>query len=249
MVLATLLAGAAQAGPAGFGPGEQTTYEVRLLGVTAGQAQVTVGWPTTRDGQSVWPLVCVGRTTSVASVMRLNDRFVSFWAPEEQRSIGADFFVDEGGARRREAYRYDFAQARVFAHKQREGEGPYDVDYDADQEMGDLTSAAFTLRGRALKVGEAHEMTIFTGHKTYRLHATVEALEDVTTPLGTEPAYRVSITTDFTGGAATQGNVTVHFTADARQLPVRAEAQFLVGHLVVEAVKYEAGHSTKGSAP
>src|SRR3990167_2215670 len=94
--LMVVVAGAAWASPAKggsvFGPGEQTTYEVSFMGVTAGRAELTVGWTMEQFGREVWPLVCVGETTSLAAVYPLKDRFITYWDPLERRSVGADFF-------------------------------------------------------------------------------------------------------------------------------------------------------------
>ncbi len=70
-----VLATAASASP--FTVGEQTSYEVSWLGLTAGKASITVGWPVEQEGRQVWPLVCVGTSTGAASIFPVTDRFVS----------------------------------------------------------------------------------------------------------------------------------------------------------------------------
>ena len=51
----------------------------------------------------------------------------------------------------------------------------------------------------------------------------------------------MTVNTDFSGQLETQGLVTLFYTADEKHLPVRAEADFLLGKVVLEAVKYEPG--------
>ncbi len=224
-----------------FGPGEHIAYQVRYLGITAGIADLTVGATMQRDGHDVWPIICVAKTTSVASIYRLNDRFISYWDAKQARNVGSDFFVDENGSRRKERYRYDRDAAKVFADKRKEGSEPTSRDYDIEATALDLAAAGYWLRNVPLVVGASHEKPIFTGSKQFVMHATVEARESIVTPLGTVDVYRVSVTTDFKGSVATKGNIRVFYTADAKQLPIRAEAEFVIGSVVAEAVQYEQG--------
>jgi hypothetical protein len=241
--LSTLVSVVALAGPEGppFSPGEQASYEVRFLGVPAGVAQVTVGLRTQQQGKLVLPLVCVGQTTSVASVFQVNDRFISYFDPQSNKPVALDYLVDENRKRRRERFRFDAEQSRVFATKKKDGQGAYDVDYEVPANTMDLASAAFWLRTQSIVVGAVHEIPIFTGARWYPMRATVEGTETISTKLGDVPVFRVSITTDFQGNAATKGNLVVYFTADERKLPVRATAEFVVGTAVADIVQYLPG--------
>ena len=105
----------------------------------------------------------------------------------------------------------------------------------------DLAAAAFWLRSHDIVVGAVHEMPIFTGAKWYPMKATIEAKETITTKLGETSAYRVSISTDFQGNAATKGNILVWYTADEKKLPVRVRADFVVGNATADIVQYMPG--------
>lgn len=229
--------------PVPFGPGEQATYEVSFLGVPSGIAQITVGLRTDQYGARVLPLVCVGQTTSLANVFPIKDRFVSYFDPAQRKSVGVDYFIDENRMRRKEQFRFNQEPQKVFAHKKKEGQGPYDVTYDVPDGTMDLASASFWLRSRDIVVGAVHELPIFTGAKWYQMRATVEAKETITTKLGETSAYRVSITTDFQGDAATKSNILVWYTADEKKLVVRARAEFVVGNVTADIVQYLPGSS------
>lgn len=224
-----------------FGPGEQTTYAVKYLGITAGLAQVTVGWKIEQFDREVWPLVCVGKTSDAAAVFPVNDRFVSYWDPVTREAVGADFVADENRQRRRERYQYDAASHEAIATKQKAGEKPRESRYAIDPGTLDLASAAFHLRNQKLEAGRFYEMPIFTGVKVYRLKATVLGKETIATPLGQLDVLRVTVNGDFNDKLATKGLMTLFYTADDKQLPVRAEAEFVLGKVVLEAVKYEPG--------
>lgn len=224
-----------------FGPGEQTTYAVKYLGLTAGVAQVTVGWKMEQFDREVWPLVCVGKTSDAAAVFPVNDRFVSYWDPVTREAVGSDFVADENKQRRRERYRYDFAAKEAIATKQSAGEKPREARYAIEPGTVDLASAAFRLRNEKLEAGRFYEMNIFTGVKTYKLKASVLGKETISTALGRLEVLRVTVNGDFNDKLATRGLMTLFYTADDKQLPVRAEAEFVLGKVVLEVVKYEPG--------
>lgn len=243
--LVGVVASAAVAGTTPFGPGEQSLYEVSFLGVPTGVAQVTVGLRTEHHGKTVLPLVCVGKTTLPTSFFQINDRFVSYYDPDQRLPVAADFFVDEGPRdRRKEKFHFDRDASRIFAHKKRDGQGPYDVDYDLALGVTDLASATFKLRSLPLKVGETHEMPVFTGAKSYLMRVSVDGRETLSTKLGEVPVYKLKATTDFNGSAKTKNEVLIYVTADEKQLPVRIQADFVVGSAVADIVQYLPGSSS-----
>lgn len=246
LVPALALAEAPQSKRSAFGPGEQTTYEVSYLGVPTGVAQVTVGWKMEQFGREVWPLVCVGQTTSVAAAFPVKDRFVTYWDPRASRSVGADFFVDENRQRRRERYRYDFDALKAFTTKQKEGQEAWENAFDIDPSTMDLAATAFSLRNVPLEIGAVHRLPVFTGVKLYQATATVVGKETIETGLGPQEVYRVTVNGEFNGKLATKGLMTVYYTADARQVPVRAEAELVLGNVVLQATRYEPGRAVMG---
>lgn len=240
MLLAPGLA-AAKAPRNVFGPGEQTTYEVSYLGIVAGTAQLTVGWKMQQFGREVWPLVCVGQTAQVGNVWPIKDRFVSYWDPLAGHSVGADFLADENKYRQRDRYEYDFAGQQAIVTRQKEGRPPYELRYEIPPGTMDLAAAGFGLRNTPLVPGTEREIPIFTGVKLYTMKATVVGKETLETRLGTVEVYRVTVNGDFNGKLATRGLMTLFYTADDKQLPVRAEAEFLLGTVRLDATKYLPG--------
>lgn len=251
VLLLTLLTSAATAEensgkPASaFGPGEQTTYAVSYMGLVAGRAELTVGWKMQQFGHEVWPLVCVGETTHLGAIWPLKDRFITYWDPVERRTLGADFFVNENKHRRRERYAYDFDALEAIVSRKVEGSPPTERRFEIERGTLDLAAAGFGLRNVPLVPGAVHELPIFTGSKLYKMQVTVVGREMLTTALGQLEVHRVTVNGDFSGKLATQGLMTLFYTADEKQLPIRAEAHFILGQILIEAVKYEPGHGTK----
>lgn len=223
-----------------FGPGEQVKYSVSYLGVIAGSATVTVGAEMKQWGQAVWPLVTVARSESVADVYPIRERFVSYWDERGQRTVGSDFYSDENHKKLYQRIRLDGSdKAQVL--KKWEGQEPLEEARDVPLLVHDMESVAFVLRNKDLQVGETHEAPVFTGSKTFVVKGTVEAKETITTALGEREVYRVRVETDFSGGLASKRDMLAYFTADARKVPVRVSAEFLIGTLVAEVTSYEPG--------
>ena len=243
LIAATALAG----GPTSvFGPGEQTTYEVSYMGIRAGRAELTVGWGMEQFGHQVWPLVCVAETTDLAAIYPIKDRFITYWDPLQRRTLGADFYARENKFRVKERYAYDFEAGQATVTRESPGWPTTERHFDIEQGTVDLAAAGFSLRNLPLVVGAVHELPIFTGLKLFKMQATVVSKEMLSTALGELEVYRVTVNGDFSGKLATQGLMTLFYTADEKQLPVLAEAKLLLGHVRIEAVKYAPGQKMTG---
>jgi hypothetical protein len=224
-----------------FGPGERVKFEVSVLGIPAGTANISVGSPQERFGRTVWPLVCVGRTSHLAAIYPIDDRFISYWDPEEQNAAGSEFYVDENRRRRRERYWYSLDTKEAVVERQLQGEPKTERRMPMDERAMDLAAAAFRLRNFPLEFGDRYRIFVFTGVKTFEMTAQVEGKETIQSGLGPMEAIRVTMNGDFNGRLETRGLMTLFFSADLHHVPVRAEADFLFGSLRIDAVEFQAG--------
>jgi hypothetical protein len=231
-----------------FGPGEQTTYEVSYLGITAGKAEITVGWEMEHKGRTVWPLVCVGETNETTSKLyKIKDRLVSYWDPAAREAIGADFFVNESKHRAKERFNFDLEANTATVVREAPGWPTTERHYQLEEGTVDLAAAGFIFRNYKLVPGESHLLPVFTGARTYRMRVTVVGKENLKTGLGELEVYRVTFNGEFSGKLAAQGLMTIFYTTDEKQLPVRAEAKLALGSVKIDAVKYEAGRRYSGA--
>lgn len=228
-----------------FGPGEQLTYRVAYLGLPAGSAEVTVGAEVTRGGRSVWPIVAVARTEALAAVYPLRDMFVSYFDYRTGRTVGSDLLMDEN--RRRRRVRIDFGQdgQPTQVLRQREGQPPEREEHALEDGTIDLTAVAFVLRREALKPGDVYELPVFTGARSFRLVARVEGAEVLSTTLGDTRVLKVRVGTQFAGKLAARSDLVVYLTADRAHVPVRVEADFVLGKLVAEMTSYKPGRTVQ----
>jgi hypothetical protein len=244
MLLSLLLSGAAlaQGGTSSaFGPGEQARYRIQYLGVTAGTAQVTVGAPMKQWGKEVWPIVSLAKSDAIAGVWPVKDKYVSYWDFGSQRVLGSDMHEDQNNKRRR--VRVKLGEDGKSAHvvKQKEGEQPREYTHELAEGTLDVAGATFALRNRVLEVGQEYAYPVFTGSRSFMMRAKVEARETLDTKLGKQDVYRMRVYTDFSGKLASKRDMVAWFTADARRLPVRIEAELALGSLVAELMEYQQG--------
>ncbi len=224
-----------------FGPGEQSLYRIQYLGVTAGTAQITVGAPMKQWGQPVWPIVSLAKTDPAIGVYPIKDKFVSYWHAGGQRSLGSDFFVDENNKRRRQRIQLQDDGRTAHVIKQQEGAEPVEVTHEVPLGAMDLASATFALRNRELVEGQEYTYPVFTGSKSFMLRAKVDGRERMKTALGEREVFRVKFQTEFSGKLQTQREIVVYLTTDPSHVPVRLEADFVLGSIVAELSEYKQG--------
>jgi hypothetical protein len=230
-----------------FGPGEQSLYRVQYLGVTAGTAQVTVGAPMKQWGKQVWPIVSLARTDALIGAWPIKDKFVSYWHAEGQRSLGSDFFVDENNKRRRQRIQLQEDGRTAHVVRQKEGAEATEATHELPAGSMDLTSAAFALRNRGIADGQEYVYPVFTGSKSFMLRAKVDGRQRLMTALGEQEVFRVKIQTEFSERLQTQRDIVAYFTTDPSHVPVRIEADFVLGSMVAELTEYKQGHMAAGT--
>ncbi len=227
-----------------FGPGEQALYRVKYLGVTAGTAQITVGAPMQQWGQQVWPIVSLAKSDPIIGVWPIKDKFVSYWHSEGQRSLGSDFFADENHKRRRQRIQMNEDGRIAHVVRQKEGAAPVEATHELPEGTMDLAGATFALRSRGLVEGQEYHYPVFTGSRSFVMRAKVEGRQLLKTLLGEREVFRVKFQTDFSARLKTQRDITAYFTTDPSHVPVRVEADFVLGSIVAELTEYKQGSLT-----
>jgi hypothetical protein len=227
--------------PAAFGPGEQATYRLQFLGLTAAIAQVTVGAETSQWGQEVWPIVTTAHTEPRIKWFPVRDMFVTFWEPDKRRTIGSKLLVDENHRRRKQEIQIDHEKGVATVVKQSEGAEEDRSSLQVPNDVMDVTSATFALREHPFEVGASFEVPVYTGRKLLTLKAHVEGRQTLSTVMGARDVFRVRIQASFTGSLQSKGDLVAYVAADATHLPVYIEAPFVLGKLVAELTDYQPG--------
>jgi Protein of unknown function (DUF3108) len=240
VVLALLLAAAPGATPEGsLGPGEQIIYRVRWLGLPAGTADVTVG-AESPDRPGSLPLVTNGRSDLVVHPIR--NRIISWWDPASGGSRGLEMYSDENRKRRRLKIEFDRSAGKAQVFRQNEGESPKESQVEVPPGASDVASAVFFLRTARLADGDTISLPIFTGAKLFRGLAEVEGHGPLETPRGERQAVKVRLRTEFSGNLSAR-EVRIWFSDDPAHVPMRLEADFALGPVVVEWTDYKPGRA------
>ncbi len=229
------MAGRARALP--FEPGEDFVMKVHLLGLPAGDLRVAVGQGQL-DGVSTWPLEMHLKTTGLVGWMyALDESFVSHFDPAANDSLGYDLKDTVHGRPHEEHARY-FGQA-AFMRTVLAGRAKIAIRPILPGAM-DMLAAIFRLRSEPLG-GSAVRIPIFTGTKSWFLDARVIGHERVSTDAGSFPTVVLRCRTFFKGKFASDREITVWLSDDARRIPVKIEADFAIGSLDAVLEKFHGG--------
>lgn len=231
-----------------FGPGEASVYRVEYLGITAGSAKITVGSEMEQWGQKVWPIVTLARTDSLGAVFPIKEKFVTYWDPAANCTIGSDLYAEENKKRRRQRIKLN-GDGKAEVTKQRDGEAEVQETHEVQEGTLDIAAAALALRNRELVVGQEHELPVFTGKKSFLLKAKVESKETLKTKLGEREVFKVRAATQFSGKLASKRDMIVYLATDPSHMMVRLEAEFLIGSLVAELTEYQPGREVAMRMP
>ena len=240
MVLALMLTAAPvePLAPGALGPGEQIIYRVSWLGVPAGTAEVSVGAESTERPGSL-PIVTNGRCDLV--VYPIREKIVSWWDPASGHSRGLEMYSEENRKRRR--MKIDFeSEGKAHVFRQTEGESPRESRVEVPPGAVDVAAAVFLIRTARLQDGDELSIPIFTGSKVFRGIARVEGRGPVETPLGEKQAVRVRLRTEFSGKLSAR-ELHIWFSDEAAHVPMRMEADFALGPVVVEWTDYKPGRA------
>jgi hypothetical protein len=226
-----------------FGPGEQATYRVQYLGLTAGTAQVTVGSEVNQWGRGVLPIVSVATSDPKLIFFPIRNRFVTYWDHATGRSIGSELFADENGKKRRQRIRLDHDTGEAHVVKQKYGEQPQESVHQVQPGTADVAAATFLMRSQPLEDGREFQVPVFTGTKSFVMYARVEGRMKLRTPLGEREVFKVRAQVDFSGKLQSRKDMFAYLTTDPAHVPVRIEADFVLGPIVAELTDYRSGRT------
>lgn len=243
VLAAVLTATAALGAPAerAFGPGELATYSVSYLGLPAGEAQIMVGNPTEQLGPHVWPIVCTARSTNLATTLRIRDKFVTWWDDKNMRTLGNELFADEFHTRRHTSIQFGNPEGKAQVTRRHEDQPVRESEWDVEEGTMDVAAAAMALRNTPLALDKVVSFPVFTGNRNMVMRAKVVAKEKLDTALGEKEAWKLTVSSDFSGKLAGKKDMTLYLSADKNQVPLKVDAEFLLGSVTMELVKYQQG--------
>lgn len=221
-----------------FQPGEEVTLSVRFLKMHAADLKVTVN-SINLDGRPVWPLEMHGETRGLFNaVHEVDETFVTYFDPASQASAGWDRQTSVDGADSTEQVRYGGGKAKV---RRVEPSKVKNASLDVPPNAHDVLSALYYLRTQPLAVGADVKVPIFTGKKSWNMDGKVLRRETVDVGGQQWDTLVVRCRTHFDGKFASDRDITMWLSADARRVPVKVEADFMIGTMRATIEKYRAG--------
>jgi hypothetical protein len=200
-----------------------------------------VGAATPLGGRSVWPIMGLVKTDPLFVVYPVKDKYVTWWDPATHLSLGSDLIADENGKRRRERVRIDRGAVRARTIREKEGQPREEEENEVLPDAQDILATYFVIREERLALGDKIERPVFTGKRNFMLKAEVDRRESVTVPAGTFDTVVLRVQVQFAAKLASKRDVFVYVTDDARHLPVRIDAELLLGVVAANLTDFQNG--------
>ena len=214
-------------------PGEQLTYDISWLYITAGTAIMAVSDAGT-DGDR--PLVKLLTTAlsrpAITKFFPVDNRVESIMDAATQLPQHLIFRRREG--KKKEDIEYIFHQNKGTATTIKGGTTEI---LEIPPGTQDIISCLYYARSElSLQPGSSLTMNVFHDKKNRKVEVRVEGVETVSGPWGEVETARVLVVMPFQGLFLNQGNIRVWFTNDDRRIPVRMKARVVIGSIVADLV-------------
>jgi hypothetical protein len=220
-----------EAKPQPFAPGETLTYDVTWTIFPAGQVTATLA-RVEGGSPETYEVITSARSQGFVSLLYdVQNEFRSLFDPQTTCSKQIVKKISEG--RRHRDTRIVFDAARKLAILDESDPTKPEVprkhtENDIPSCVTDVITAFYFVRHQPLRVGEQIRLPINDGAKTYQVSVEIQAREQIQTPLGTRPAFRVEPKV-FGGLYPRKGRMLIWFSDDEQRLPLRIKAAIAVG--------------------
>ncbi|HET6231117.1 MAG TPA: DUF3108 domain-containing protein [Longimicrobiaceae bacterium] len=217
-----------------FGPGERSTYQVKLAGVSVGRGTLEVTGVEVVDGNNT--LHARMTINGGVPLARVDDKYETWFDRDELFS--RRFKQDIHEVRYRRNRSYDFSPERRTWRRENGETGPLATDKPLD----DL-SFLFYARTLTFSVGDTFTLNRYFRESGNPVTLRVVRRETVKVPAGTYKTIVVRPTIHTNGLFGQGGQAEVYFTDDARHIVVMVKSRVpVVGSLTMQLQTYTPGH-------
>ena len=216
-----------------FQVGEQLTYEISWLAITAGTAVMVVSDAGSDGDRPLAKLITTAQSTPVITkFFPVDNRVESIVDPATLLPEHLMFKRREG--KKKEDIEYTFHQKQGTVTVVKNGATEMQEMPPGTQ---DVISCLYYARSElALLPGSSLTMNVYHDKKNRKLDVRVEEIETVSGPWGEIETARVLVIMPFQGLFLSKGNIRVWFTNDDRRIPVRMKAKVVIGSIVADLV-------------
>ncbi len=213
--------------------GEEFTYDITWLSITAGTAVMAVGATGTDGNRPLAKLVTTAQSRpAITKFFPVDNRVESIVDPTTLLPEHLNFRRREGKKKEDIEYIFDQKRGKVTAVKN----GTTEIQ-EISPGTQDVISCLYYARSTlALQPGSTLTMNVFHDRKNRKIDVLVEEIETVSGPWGEVETARVLVVMPFQGLFLNKGNIRVWFTNDDRRIPVRMKAKVVIGSIVADLV-------------
>jgi hypothetical protein len=216
-----------------FHVGEQLTYEISWLNITAGTAVMTVNAAGADGDRPLAKLITTAQSRpAITKFFPVDNRVESIVDPATLLPEHLTFRRREG--KKKEDIEYTFHQKEGTVTTVKDGKTEI---LEISPGTQDVISCLYYARSQlSLLPGSLLRMNVYHDKKNRKLDVRVEEIETVSGPWGEVETARVLVVMPFQGLFLNQGNIRVWFTNDDRRIPVRMKAKVIIGSIVADLV-------------
>lgn len=214
-----------------FRPGEKLTYRLHYGILNAGEAVLEVKPDILNiNGRQVYHIVGTGYTTGTTDwFFKVRDRYETYM---DKDALLPWYFVrrvEEGG--------YKFSQDYAFNHYTKKVDIGNNQKYDIPVDVQDMVSAFYAARSMNLsnaKTGDVLSMMCFMDKELWPMQIKLIGRETIDTDLGPIRCLKFRPIVQKGRVFKQEEDMTVWISDDANHLPVRAQADILVGSIKMD---------------
>lgn len=214
-----------------FRPGETLTYGVTWAAFPAGRIVATVKRVGEGAGDA-YEIEASARSQGFVSLLyRVEDDFHSVIDPVAGCSQRISKTVNEGRRHKKTEIHFDPSRRLAILDEQdlaRPGHPAKHAENPAPPCVADIVAAFYFPRRQPLRVGETLSVPVNDGGESRVVSVQVQAREEIQTPIGRRPAFRLEPTV-FGNLYKRKGRLLVWYSDDADRLPLRIKAMMTVG--------------------
>jgi Protein of unknown function (DUF3108) len=216
-----------------FQVGEQLTYEISWLNITAGTAVMAVSGAGTDGGRPLAKLITTAQSRpAITTFFPVDNRVESIVDPATLLPEHLTFKRREGKKKEDIEYTFHQKEGTVTVVK-----GGTTETLEMPPGTQDVISCLYYARSElSLQPGSFLTMNVYHDKKNRKVDVHVEEIEIVSGPWGEVETARVLVVRPFQGLFLNKGNIRVWFTNDDRRIPVRMKAKVIIGSIVADLV-------------
>ena len=224
-----------------FQVGEQLTYEISWLNITAGTAVMAVSAAGTDGDRPLVKLITTAQSRpAITTFFPVDNRVESIVDPATLLPEHLTFKRREGKKKEDIEYTFHQKEGTVTAVK-----GGTIETLAMPPGTQDVISCLYYARSElSLQPGASLTMNVHHDKKNRKVDVRVEEIETISSSWGKVETARVLVVMPFQGVFLNQGNIRVWFTNDERRIPVRMKAKVIIGSIVADLVSGLQGSSS-----